>query len=293
MVPRFIESPMAEEFASLLFGATGRVVPVNLQIRDPSKIADAAQYALTVAENLRASLQHRGVYLEGKRLLEIGPGSDFGSTLILGEPCTSIAVADRFLARWQDDYHLPLYAEMQRRLGRPSRWLDLVVSRGRYDETLLQIQEPAHALTSLDSGTFDVIISNAVLEHAGELQLAVKEMFRITSPGGVGLHQVDFRNHRNFDLPLEHLLLTPEEFPRLSFALNGEVGCQHRLSELADFFVRAGFRVADISVNSVAPEPYMADFMPRLRRSRSAYRDWSPTELAKICACLFVVRPAR
>ena len=51
-----------------------------------------------IARNLLETLQNVGIDLSGKRLLELGPGIEFGSTLMLGESCASVAVADRFLS---------------------------------------------------------------------------------------------------------------------------------------------------------------------------------------------------
>lgn len=287
-----IESPLADEFADLLKRANKPSAPVNFQRHRVEEIATQAPYAISVAQNLLGSLTHYGVSLEGKRLLEIGPGSGFGSTLILGERCASVAVADRFLAHWQDDFHPQLYAETQRLLGRPSRWLDAVVAQGGYGDLLRRVQEPAHALTTLGDGAVDVIISNAVLEHVVHLQEALTETFRVTSPGGCGFHQVDFRNHRNFDLPLEHLLLSHEDFQMISAATNAEVGCQHRVLDVANCFTRAGFEVRAVYVNASASAAYLEDFLPRLQRSQSPYRSWQAEELAKISASFFVVKAA-
>ena len=58
-------------------------------------------------------------------------------------------------------------------------------------------------------GYFDALVSNAVLERIKNANKAFTELFRVTSSGGVGLHQVDYRDHRDFARPLEHLLLDP------------------------------------------------------------------------------------
>lgn len=285
-----IESPLAKEFAELLRRAGQPSAPVNFQRQRVEDIATQAPYAISVATNLLGALTHYGVSLADKRLLEIGPGSGFGSTLLLGETCASVAVADRFLAPWQDDFHPQLYAEIRRLLGRPSRWLDAVMAQGGYGDVLQRVQEPAHALTTLADGAVDVVISNAVLEHVSHLQDALTELFRVTAPGGCGFHQVDFRNHRNFDLPLEHLLLTHEDFQLISAATNSEVGCQHRVTDVAGCFTRAGFEVRAVYVNATAAADYLKDFLPRLQRSASPYRLWEAEELAKISASFFVTK---
>lgn len=286
-----VDSPLASDFSELLCRAGRPGKPVNFQNRKAGAIATAAQYALTVAFNLGGSLRHQGVQLEGKRLLEIGPGTDFASTLLLGETCALIAVADRFLAPWQDHYHPALYAAIQRDIGRPSRWLDQVISQQGHDGVLQCIAEPAHALTSIAGGSFDVVISNAVLEHVRPLRETIKELFRITAPGGVGWHQVDFRNHRDFAFPLEHLLLTRDQFQQISAATNHEIGCQERAADMAAFFTESGYEIRAIHVNETATLQYMQNFYPRLQRSHSTYRHYRPDQLDVLSAAFFVVKP--
>src|SRR5262249_17670448 len=148
-------------------------------------------------------------------ILEVGPGSDFGASLILGERCKKLILADRFIAAWQPGYHSELYREVQRRLGRPSRLLDAVVDAGSYEGIVDIVSEPAFALTSIQSDTVDLVESNAVLEHVHPLREAIEEFYRVTRPGGYGAHQIDFRYHRNFDLPLEHLLFTAQQYAKI------------------------------------------------------------------------------
>jgi len=45
-------------------------------------------------------------------------------------------------------------------------------------------------------GRYDLIFSNAVLEHVTEPQMIFTELFRLLKPGGVMHHQIDFKDHR-------------------------------------------------------------------------------------------------
>jgi len=286
-----IDSPLAGDFAKLIELRAQPSIPVNFQHQSESAIESTAEYAVTVARNLLGAFQNLGIDLAGKRLLELGPGPGFGSTLVLGEHCTTVGVVDRFLANWQPQFHPRLYEHMRRLLGRPSRFLDAVHAARSYGGLIEMFDTPAHSMGQIADASFDVVVSNAVLEHVGQLPLAARELFRITTPGGYGYHQVDFRNHRNFDLPLEHLLLSPKDFEHVLEATNSEVGCQHRVRDVTRMFEAAGFVVRSVNVNMFATRDYLVDFEPRLKRSESIYRDWPLDELGQISAAIVLHSP--
>jgi SAM-dependent methyltransferase len=286
-----IDSPLAADFAKLMAQQAQPSTPVNFQQQSEGAIDMAADYAVTVARNLVGNLTSLGIELTGKRFLELGPGPGFGSTLVMGESCAAVAVADRFLAGWQPQFHPRLYERMRQLIGRPSRLLDAVHTAGSYDGLIEMFDTPAHSMGQVASASYDVVISNAVLEHVGQLPLAARELFRITASGGHGYHQVDFRNHRDFELPLEHLLLSPADFQRVLDATNGEVGCQHRVRNVSQMFEAAGFVVSSVNVYLNASRDYLEHFEPRLRRSDSIYRDWPVEELGKIGAAIVMHKP--
>lgn len=284
--PRKIDSPLYQDYLSVLQQGPAAQAPVNLQQRSPEEIKAAAEYALQTAA-VASVLRGAGASLEGV-LLELGPGSEFGGTLILGEKSRRLIVADRFLSRWQEDFHLPLYQEVQRMLCRSSRILDEVVRQRGYDGLIEQLEEPAWDLKSIENGSVDLVYSNAVLEHVHPLPDAARELYRVTAKGGYGIHQVDFRYHRSLDRPLEHLLFTREEFEELTEFTHAEVGTQWRVKEVVNFFRQAGFEITRVDVQMTATDSYMRSFLPRLRASQaSPYKDWAEADLAGIGARIF------
>jgi SAM-dependent methyltransferase len=288
---RMIESPLYEDFANLFRQAPGDLAPVNWQKRTAEEIEAAADYGFRTGTVGAQILDGNDIPLTGT-ILEIGPGWDLSGALILGEQAHELIVADRFLVPWDDEFHPHVYRLVQQRLGRPSRKLDRVVNGNAHTGVVRTLNEPAYHMPSLGDRSVDVIYSNAVLEHVHPIDLAAREMFRITRPGGWGAHQVDFRCHRDFSKPLEHLLLSRSEFDTVAENTHAEVGCQTRVGEMADSFRDAGFRIHRIEVNMVAEPAYLDDFMGRLRRAvESPYRGWPREEVANICARLFLQRP--
>lgn len=75
---------------------------------------------------------------------------------------------------------------------------------------------------TLGAGVADIILSNSVLEHVGDLDAVAAELRRLLAPGGCMLHRVDYRDHF-FAFPYHHLLwsdrvwerfLNPGDLPR-------------------------------------------------------------------------------
>lgn len=279
-----------KRLASPIDGAESRV-PSNKQKRDPKQIEEAASYAVSLAQSAVDVLQHRKIELAGKSYLEVGPGKDFGSALIVCGSCSRVIVADLYLAPWDEDYHLPLYSLIRSKWGRPARLLDAVIERKGYAGVIETIPEPAYALKSLKSGSIDIIFSNAVLEHVQPLIDTPREFFRVTKPGGVGVHQVDFRDHRSSDKPLDHLLESKADFDAEFVRRFGEIGTQIRPSELERYIRDSGFVITDVDANMKANPTYLEGLVARLRASRSAYRDWPRDDLENLSVCYTVRKP--
>jgi hypothetical protein len=73
---------------------------------------------------------------------------------------------------------------------------------------------------------------------------------------------------------------------RRQFArLRGENGNRLRASECLAIFRAAGFTVDEVDDNNcIAEEVYLGDFVARLRRSSSRYRDWPLDDLRALSA---------
>jgi hypothetical protein len=96
-------------------------------------------------------------------------------------------------------------------------------------------------------GKFDVVISNAVLEHIEKEKInrAVKNMNSVLNSGGIMLHVIDFRDHANFNRPLSNLKYTDEEWNRLTkdtiFYTN-----RLKLDDYLEIFQKNNFGIIDV-----------------------------------------------
>jgi SAM-dependent methyltransferase len=239
----------------------------------------AADYALRVGAMYEAKLARLGIDLNGARILELGPGKNYGGLMMLAAKGAAVAVADRFPAEWEPDFHPELYRRLRADLPGRADLLDAVIEAGSH-EPMREIEAPAEAMPQLDTASFDAVLSLAVLEHVVDPGAVFQELARITKPGGVGLHQIDFRDHAHFDRPLDFLLIEDAEYER--GGLNWWRGNRMRVNEWLPIYQRAGFDVAIHNVNAFADAAYLADLLPRLRSCPSRFRDIDREDLTTL-----------
>lgn len=257
--------------------------------QNPRKAFDkAVDYAIQVSNGYLDYLNRRSIKIKGLRYLEIGAGADFAPQLVLASLGAKVTVADRYLATWDPEYHPRLYEEFLRRWNGPADAVRRVLQAGGYDRVIQLAHLPAERLAPLETASFDFVQSNAVLEHVSNIRQTVLELARVTTPGGIHAHQVDFRWHGSFDRPLDHLLLSSGVYRRARLRNPGGLGTAMRLPELIEAFTR-DFWVWDISVNCTADLDYVAKVQGRLP-DHSPYKHWPVEVLRQTGACIWLVR---
>ena len=200
--------------------------------------------------------------------------------LILACHGAKVLVADRFISPWDPDYHPQFYTLLKESVK--NRWtkidqrpLDRVLSQGQYPPEIITLCSCSLEKLSIvwDSG-IDIVISNAVVEHLYDLKSAFYHLARVTKPEGLGVHQVDFRDHRDYSHPLEHLLMREDEFYGKFKAQQGEFGKRFRPREMQELFELAGFELKEFFPDIFTDERYLDEFLGRLRQAqKSRYRN--------------------
>ncbi len=157
--------------------------------------------------------------IEGRRILEIGPGDNFGVALhFLADGAAAVVGLDKFATSRDNDHAAAIYRAMRARLaGRAAERFDAAAAlRGgiRFDpERLHSIEgvgtEEAHRV--LESESFSLIVSRAVLEEIYPIDRAFEAMDRLLEPGGLMLHKIDLSDYGMFSdhgmHPLEFLTI--------------------------------------------------------------------------------------
>ena len=183
--------------AGLVLGAANTVRHkrqgyVNPRPFTPAEIDRTIDHALGNVDRLQRS---GAIDWAGKRVLELGPGSDLTTGgVILARGAASYVAADLFDNRSQAQPEL--YERLGARIGAD-------VDPGRLEF----IQTSFPGLPDV-SGEFDVIVSNACLEHVADPRGVFARLAELAAPSATMVHEIDAKAHmrwfREHD-PLNHL----------------------------------------------------------------------------------------
>jgi glycosyltransferase involved in cell wall biosynthesis/SAM-dependent methyltransferase len=265
---------------------------------DELYFAERYAYSRGQVSQLLARLSLTPAHLRGKRVLEVGPGRDMGFALILAGLGAVTVGVEKYKPGWTKDWHSPFIDAICRHAAEDFDGFDPAPLRrcqaiNEFDPSCI-----AHHRTSLEdfsligSEAFDITCSQAVLEHVGNPELALNNLLLATRLGGMGLHVIDFRDHRDFAAPLEFLLL---DEPGFAAALEGKAphwfGNPSRFGAWLRLWRNAGFTDVEHVVDTpTIDETYLRHFLPRLRRCVSPYRDTSEDDLRPLGAQFIVQR---
>jgi hypothetical protein len=272
---------------------------VNEQQRDTSDEAIEADLAHAVEVGLLYldRLPHGTSGLKDIAVLEVGPGINYGCAMMLACHGAKVMVADRFLPPWDDLYHPRFYSRLKDWVcsnlpGTDTSPFDRLLAEGWHcPEAIGSVAAPLENLSCLPEGSMDMVLSNAVFEHLYDPKLAIGSLARISRTGAFGLHQVDFRDHRDFGRPLGFLLLSDGDFTREFEECHGECGNRFRPSEMTRLFEENGFSVNRFEPNLFAEDAYMEEFLPQLRAAgQSKYQGADAVELRTVSGMYTLVR---
>jgi SAM-dependent methyltransferase len=279
----------------------GPPVPVNLSAlpTDPDTIARHASGAVDVGLSYLDKLRRYCGWQPdaGGDVLELGPGPGFGAAMTLACHGLRPSVSDRWLTPWDSAYHTAYYTSVVEQLearmpGTDTSCLRTLVAAGGYDPQLIGQLPDASALDGVADGWFDVVVSNAVFEHVLDAGAVTRHLARITRPGGWGIHQIDLRDHSDFDRPLEYLLLTEGGVGPWLRKTGTHMGHPRRLGAYVTAFSEAGFEIVHRFASGAIDAAYLADFVPRLRAAvGSPWRHIEGDDLVTTDVCLVVRRP--
>lgn len=243
----------------------------------------------------------------GRRILEVGPGDNFGVALkFLVAGATQVVCLDKFYSERNADQQTRIYLELRKQLSpeetrvfddaiKLDGGIELNPERVRYIyghgiEEADQILEPA---------SFDFIVSRAVIHNVYDIDRGFEAMDRLLKPGGCMLHKIDLSDEKMFSSRGMHpltFLTIPE---RIYYLMASDSGKPNRklAGDYREQMQKRGYD-ARLLVSAVLGEgpltPYKESIEPGLDYSEKTlalidqirprlaaqYRDRSDAELA-------------
>lgn len=207
-------------------------------------------------------------YCNGRTFLEIGPGQDLGVSLILIANGAKGIIIDKYTCTWDKQFHPLYYLALRDAVKEKFPKADLTI----FDQVLIQNNHAIQGLTNYGLGleeidcipdaSVDWSFSNSTFEHLYDVPKAIFHLGRITKNGGLGFHQTDFRDHRDFNRPLEYITMTDAKFLKLVKRVDYSCGNRLRYTDFIAEFKHSGFNVS-LSPDLFADEEYLEDVLKR------------------------------
>lgn len=205
---------------------------------------DMAQYAIDVFSShaKRAGLANQ---LDGKTLLELGPGDSVATALIAKAHGARAVLVDAGKYAQLDLAVYRRLADELRAVGLAPPSLDNVSNLSEMLETCgaSYLTEGLASLRTLGDATVDFVFSQAVLEHVRKHEFldTQRELERILKPNGMCSHRVDLRDHLGGGL--NNLRFSSQVWESPFFFKSGFYTNRIGFSEMVALFQQAGFAV--------------------------------------------------
>jgi hypothetical protein len=278
----------------------GRLYRIRL---DPAQyFRHRAAYAIGVVDNWCKHLPAGVQAFRDKTVLEVGPGRDLGTVFVLAALGARVVAIDRFSGSWQNGWHeqfLPVLARALTQTGWPVE-LDVIqrataaasASVGAITFVTAMLEDAGQSFAH----QADLTVSHSAMEHLTSLERGAQALLQLSrsrleadSEDTLGVHHVDFRDHRNFGEPLEFLLDSDEEYSKPERNEQYRRGNRVRPSAMMETFRRVGFKDVTFLPTAYCDIGYLRNILPRLRAaSQSPYRDIDERDLCPLAGVLML-----
>lgn len=217
----------------------------------------------------REYIEYSGLGLEafrGSRILEVGPGDNFGVALkfLAAAGAEKVVCLDKFYSERNVDQQTRIYRELRKQLSadearvfdeciKLENGIDLNPERLQYIyghgiEEADQILEP---------GSFNFILSRAVIHNVYDIERGFEAMDRLLAPGGQMLHKIDLSDENMFSSRGMHpltFLTIPE---RIYYLMASDSGKPNRklIGDYREQMVKRGYETKILITRVLAEGP--------------------------------------
>jgi SAM-dependent methyltransferase len=142
----------------------------------------------------------------GSRILEVGPGDNFGVALrFLAGGAKQVVSLDKFYSERNVEQQTHIYQELRKQLSPDEARVfdeciklngDIVLNEERLRYIYGHGVEEADQI--LEPGSFDFIVSRAVIHNVYNIDRGFEAMDRLLAPGGYMLHKIDMTDENMF-----------------------------------------------------------------------------------------------
>lgn len=167
-----------------------------------SEVVRCINYDLhTVEEWLGYLAEYTGTsdYLRGRRVLELGPGSDLGVGLILlseGAQQYSAVDANNLVASVPVDFYTHLFQRLQSKGDVKALEAELdMLNRGEPARLNYVSRDDFDLVAALDDKRVDIIFSQAAFEHFEDINKTIEQLTSMASEDAVVVITVDLQTH--------------------------------------------------------------------------------------------------
>lgn len=221
-------------------------------------------------------------FLEGKTVLEYGPGDVLGVALLMyAHGAASIQCVDRFPLKRATEENLQAYRQLVEMLPpeQRERARRAFVEPGR-PESGFDPEAIAYTITRdglIDTpSAFDLVISRAVLEHVDRLDLTIADMAAALREDGIAIHKVDLKSHGMDRYHAFDFLTWPEPVYRLMNSHKGNPN-RWRVDRYRELVEGNGLRFRSLEATGRLEPAQIELIRPNLA---APFRDVSTEELS-------------
>jgi SAM-dependent methyltransferase len=203
--------------------------------------------------------------LRGSRILEVGPGDNFGVALkFLASGATKVVSLDKFYSERNIGQQTRIYEELRKQLTADEVHVfdQCITLDGNIElnpERLHYIY--GHGIEEADQilepGSFDFVVSRAVIHNVYDIERGFEAMDQLLAPGGYMLHKIDLSDENMFSSRGMHpltFLTIPE---RVYYWMASDSGKPNRklIGDYRDQMVKRGYdtRILISTVLGIGP----------------------------------------